>query len=82
MLPHELVQVIRRQPFEPFAFVLTDGARHEVRTPGMVVVGVQATYVAVPSRHAPELAERLVVVDNQHIAEVVPLPPAAPMTAG
>jgi hypothetical protein len=52
MDPQEVIDLLRRQPFEPFRIHLTDGTVYEVRHPDQCIVTFSAVHVALPKRQA------------------------------
>jgi hypothetical protein len=46
MEPQEVIDLLRRQPFEPFRIHWTDGTVYEVRHPDQCTVTFSAVYVA------------------------------------
>ena len=48
MHPNEVLEYLRRQPFEPFRIYLTDGTVYEVRHPDQCIVTRTAVHVALP----------------------------------
>jgi hypothetical protein len=49
MNPEEVLQFLRRQPFEPFRIFLTDGTTYDVRHPDQCIVTRTAVHVALPA---------------------------------
>jgi hypothetical protein len=61
---HEAMQeLLRRQPFEPFEIRLTNGEKHEVRHPEMVLLLRSRLVIALPD-------DRMVICPLLHIASV------------
>ena len=61
---HEAMQeLLRRQPFEPFEIRLTNGEKHEVRHPEMVLLLKSRLVIALPD-------DRMVICPLLHIASV------------
>ena len=38
MAPNEILQVVRRTPFQPFRLILADGAKYEIQHPDQCMV--------------------------------------------
>lgn len=68
-----LKDLLRAEPFAPFALNLSNGQRFEVRHPELLMVGRHAAAVGVPSPDEPDVYERLVQVAIRHIASVEPI---------
>lgn len=45
MVPQELRDILRQQPFEPFRLVMSDGIGYEIRHPDLLWVGQQSAMV-------------------------------------
>ncbi len=61
MKPQDLLDLLRRRPFEPFRLHLSDGAVYDVRHPDMAIVQRSKVIVAVPGPDRPDgPAERTV----------------------
>ena len=56
-------QLLRRQPFEPLEIRLTNGEKHEVRHPEMVLLLKSRIVIAIPE-------DRMVICPLLHIASV------------
>jgi hypothetical protein len=61
----------RRQPFEPFALVTTDGSRYEVTHPELVMPTLSEVVVGVPGANGA--ARRAIFVSYFHIVRIEPL---------
>lgn len=79
MVPEELRDTLRHQPFEPFRIVLTDGASYDIHHPDLLWVGQRTVYVGLTGQPGQTLFERAVKVDLLHITRVEPLD--APQTS-
>ena len=77
MAPEELRDTLRRQPFEPFRIVLTDGAGYEVRHPDLLWVGQRTAYVGLTGDPGQTFFERSVRVDLLHITRIEPIDSSA-----
>ena len=74
MSPEALKDHLRRQPFEPFRMVQTDGTGFDVQHPDLLLVGVRQAIVGLPAKHKPTMFERTVTLDLLHVIRVEPLP--------
>ncbi len=74
MSPEALKEFVRKQPFEPFRIVQTDGTGFEVHHPDFLMVGVRQATIGLPAKHKPELYERAITLDLLHVIRVEPLP--------
>jgi hypothetical protein len=75
MRPDELLEELRRQPFEPFRMYLTDGTANEIRHPELVMVGRGKVLVGTPAVGQPGIFERYDAVALLHIVRLEPLQP-------
>ena len=80
MAPEELRDVLRRQPFQPFRLVMTDGQAYEVRHPDLMMVGRRSAIVGLTGQPGRTFYERTVQVDLLHVIRLEPLEaaPSAP----
>lgn len=70
---------LRKEPFSPLRFHLTDGAAYEVRHPEMVAVS--RVEVAIVTQVAEDgVGDRMVYVDPLHIVRVEPI--SEPVASG
>ena len=49
MPPQDLLQALRRRPFEPFRLHVSDGTVYEVRHPELVIVALGSAVVGMPT---------------------------------
>lgn len=77
MVPEELREATRRQPFEPFRLVMSDGEGYDIRHPDLLWVGQWTAFVGLTGDTAKTLFERSVKVDLDHIVRLEPLEPFA-----
>jgi hypothetical protein len=83
MTPEELRDEIRRQPFEPFRLVMTDGEGYDIRHLDLLWVGRRTAYVGLTGQPGQTFFERSVKVDLLHVIRIVPLDAAqTPPTNG
>jgi hypothetical protein len=74
MSPEALKDHLRKQPFEAFRMVQTDGTSFDVQHPDLRLVGVRHAIVGLPANHKPTMFERTVTLDLLHVIRVEPLP--------
>ena len=74
MSPFEIRTALRKQPFEPFRLVMTDGGSLDIRHPDLLWVGQESAHVGLTGDPAQTLFERFVFVDLAHIIRLEPLP--------
>lgn len=79
MLPGDILNLARQQPFVPFRLYLADGHTFEVRHPDMILVGVASVTIGTPDPANPRLYSGVQYVDIMHIVSLEPLP--KPVTA-
>ncbi len=77
MSPNEILVDLRRQPFEQFRLVMTDGATYEVRHPDQCLVLATAVIVGLESRPEQGWFERYEKLDCRHISRITYFPPPA-----
>jgi hypothetical protein len=73
MVPEELRQTLRQQPFVPFRLILTDGVGYDIRHPDLMMVGKHSAMVGFTSNPGQTFYERSVKVDLAHISRLEPL---------
>jgi len=78
MSPEALRDTVKRQPFEPFRLVMTDGASYEVRHPDLLLVGIRTLTIGLTGKPGQTFYERSVQVDLLHIVRLEPLEAAQP----
>ena len=77
MRPEDLLNFIRKQPFQPFRITLTDGRTYEVRHPELAMVGRSIVVVGLDPTDEPEpVFDRMVTVSLLHIMQIEPIVPA------
>jgi hypothetical protein len=73
MSPEELREMNRRQPFEPFRLVMTDGVSYDIRHPDLLLIGVRSAIVGLTGDPSQTFYERSVKVDLLHVIRLEPL---------
>jgi hypothetical protein len=78
--PDELIERLRRQPFEPFAVHMADGRVFEVRYPRMNVVFTTYFLVGIPEADHPDdiIADHFERLDLSLITKIGPLAHSTP----
>jgi hypothetical protein len=76
MSSEELRDAIRRQPFEPFRLVMTDGVGFDIRHPDLLWVGRRSAMVGLTGEPGQTFYERAVQVDLRHVIRLEPVEPA------
>jgi hypothetical protein len=71
MSPLELRALTTARPFVPFTLLVTDGTSYKITHPEQLVPGIRMSYVVIPSAEQPDLADRLVRLDNLHITQTI-----------
>jgi hypothetical protein len=72
MTPGQFQEHLRRRPFEPFRFYLTDGSKYAVRHPENAIVSHMGVAIGVEP-FLDDLPHKLVYCDPLHIVRVEPL---------
>ena len=84
MDPYHLKAIQKKQPFEPFRLVMSDGRSYDIRHPELLMVLKSSSTIGVFDRYAAPKEDRdpefdflipdlLVWVDNAHITTTIPL---------
>jgi hypothetical protein len=74
MSPADILQALRKRPFEPFRIEVSDGTAYEVRHPEMVMVGLGSLSIGIPPVGALQpVYERVETVSLRHIVKLIPL---------
>ena len=73
MLPNELRDTLKQQPFEPFRLVMSDGAGFEIRHPDLLWVGQWSAMVGLTKQPGQTFYERAVKVDLSHVIRLEPI---------
>jgi hypothetical protein len=69
MHPNDLLTHVRRRPFEPLRFYISDGSFYDVRHPEMIIVSRREVAIAVDATEG-DLPEHMVYCDPLHITRV------------
>ncbi len=68
---NDLVEILRKKPFEPFRIVTTDGKTYEIHHPDMALVTRGSIHVAVPPPLSPnDPAKEVVYLSLFHVMKV------------
>lgn len=74
MRQESLLNWTRKQPFEPFAVHMTDGAKYEVRHPDMIMpMRGEVFMLALPRPGDPNRGDKAIMLSYFHITKVEPL---------
>ena len=74
MMPQDVLQKLRRRPFQPFRLFLSDGTSYEIHHPEMAIVGQSAVVIGIPGPKGSEgPAERIVDCSIFHITRLEPI---------
>jgi hypothetical protein len=73
MSPNELVEDLRRRPFEPLRFYVSDGSVYDIHHPEQCMVSLTTAHVGLAANPAAHLYERIVRIDCRHIVKVEPI---------
>lgn len=77
MPPLDILQALRKRPFEPFRLLITDGSSYDVRHPELVIVGLGSLVLGIPASGQPGLYERYETIALNHVVKLLPLEGAA-----
>lgn len=82
MRQNDLLEALRRRPFQPFAIHLSDGTVYAITHPEVVMLGPSAAMIFFPPPDkAPPAYERSETVALSHIVRLVPGEPKSPATS-
>jgi len=74
MRPQDILDLLHRQPFEPFRLYLSDGAAFDVRHPELAMVGRSTVLVGIPTPDSAEpVFDRFVNCALVHITRTEPI---------
>ena len=76
MAPEDLRDHLRKQPFEPFRLVMTDGVGLDIRHPDLLWVGRRIAMVGLTGEPGQTFFERAAQVDLLHVIRIETLQPA------
>ena len=75
----EILQATRRQPFEPFRLVTTDGAQFDIRHPDQCLTFTRLLVLGLPAGPGQNQPEREIRIDLRHVVRIeslqAPVPP-------
>jgi hypothetical protein len=74
MSAEELRDRLKRQPFQPFRLVMTDGKGYDLYHPDLMMVGKRSAEVGLTGRPDDPYFDRVVQVDLHHIIRIELLP--------
>jgi len=74
MRPEDVLQLLRRQPFEAFRIHVSDGRTFEIRHPELAIVERSKVIIGVPGPEGPEgPVERSIFCALVHITRLEPV---------
>jgi len=74
MRPEDILQFLRKRPFEPFRIHMSDGSAFEIQHPELAIVERSKVLVGVAGRRGPDgPVERTVFCALIHITRVEPV---------
>jgi hypothetical protein len=74
MAPADILQYLRKRPFDPFRVQVSDGTTYDVRHPELVMVGLRSISIGVPSpQQSQPVYEHVETVSLQHVVKLLPL---------
>ena len=75
MPTQEVLNLFRRQPFEPFRIYVSDGKIYEISHPELVLPGLASAVIGIPTDPAhPDLYGQTEIVTLRHVTRLEPLP--------
>jgi hypothetical protein len=76
----ELRDRLRRQPFQPFRVIASEGLRYDIVHPDLVMIGERDIAIGIGSPHHPEIYSRLIRLALVHVVGIEDLPMPIPTT--
>ena len=74
MTPNDVLQALRRRPFEAFRIQVSDGSTYEVRHPELVMVGLGSLSIGIQVAEQPlPVYQRVETVSLRHVVKLIPL---------
>ena len=73
MTPTAIRDHLRKEPFQPIAVHLSDGASYEIRHPENAAISVAELAIAIGGNDE-QVATQMVYCDPQHVTRIEPLP--------
>jgi hypothetical protein len=73
MSPNGILEDLRRQPFEPLRFYLSDGTVYDIRHPEQCMVGMVDVIIGLAADPNAMIYERLIRVDRRHTVRIEPI---------
>jgi hypothetical protein len=71
----DVLQALRKRPFEAFRIEVSDGSAYEVRHPELVMVGLSSLIIGIPPTGQKQpVYERAETVSLHHVVKLIPLP--------
>ena len=78
MIPQDILDLIREEPFEPFTIFMSDGTRYDVFHPAFVLVDQSKITLGLPTDKSPDRpAERTVRLALFHVTRIEPIKKAS-----
>lgn len=78
MPPLDILQALRKRPFEPFRLLVSGGTHYDVRHPELIMVGIGSLVIGIPAAGQTQLPyERYETVALAHVVKMMPLETAA-----
>ncbi len=76
MRAEELVELLRKRPFQPLRLHLTEGTPYDIRPPDNIMVLRQRVDIGVPADPESGVMDRVNYCSLLHVVRVEELPPA------
>ncbi|MGH7169022.1 MAG: hypothetical protein ACRELF_18935, partial [Gemmataceae bacterium] len=81
--PLDILQALRKRPFEPFRLQISDGSTYDVRHPEVILVGLGSLVIGIPAAGQTQLPyERYETIDLSHVVKMLPLETPASASNG
>jgi hypothetical protein len=71
--PRDLKETLKKQPFQPFRIVVTDGASYDIVHPDFLLIGKRTVWLGTATHPGAEFPDRTIQIDLLHIIRTEPL---------
>lgn len=72
MRPNDIIQHVRKQPFQPVRVFISDGSSYDIRHPEMMMVGRSEVVIGLLS-NGDDIYDRFAYCDPVHITRIEPI---------
>jgi hypothetical protein len=80
--PEEIQARLREKPFRPLRFIVSEGLRHDIHHPDLVLVGERDLTIGFASAAHPTIYNRLNPIALIHVVGIEEIPASSSSTNG